>query len=126
MKSSLDIRELRSFKLCYSLESYCDLLKNSENTSAFFVADSLYPDERISLTESFLNQDLKVTMIPKNLNRIVFRSKDVESASLIRNLLRGHIFLIKSTKSEFLTKEKLKYLLFSTKFFLRAILSHKK
>jgi hypothetical protein len=122
---SLDIHEIRSFKMRYALQSYSGLLKKVENTSAFFIADSLYKEERVFLIEQFLNQKIKVkiTLIPKKINRVLFNL--FKKVSLL-NLLKGQIFLLETSKKEFFSKEALKILLYSNKIYLRAIISQKK
>jgi len=123
MKIFLDMHEIRSFKIRYTLQSFCGLLKNAENTTAFFVADSFYTEERVLLTERFLNKNLKVTLVPSKINRILFNTfKEVPLA----NLLKGQIFLIEMKKEDFFSRETLKHFLFSNKFYLRVFIFQKK
>jgi len=124
MKTSfmLDTRELRSFKLRKNLQTINENLKNPNSVSSFFVADSLYPKERAMLTEQFLNQNLKVTLIPKKVSRTLFNIKE---DSAVLNLLKGQLFLIQTTKENFFLKDTLKTLLSSNKFFLRLVIVEK-
>jgi len=124
MKTSfnLDTRELRSFKLRYNLQFLNNGLKNPDVVSSFFVADSLYPKERAMLTEQFLNQKIKVTLIPKKISRTLF---NIKNGNAVLNLLKGQIFLIQTSKENFFIKESLKNLLSSNKFFLRLAIIEK-
>ena len=118
----LDTRELRSFKLRQNLQTINTNLKNPDYVSSFFIADSLYPKERALLTEQFLTQKLKVTLVPKKVSRTLFSLKE---DSTVLNLLKGQLFLIQTTKENFFLKDNLKNLLNSNKFFLRLVVIEK-
>jgi hypothetical protein len=127
MKSSLslDIYEIRSFKMRYALQSYTEILKKPDNTTAFFVTDSLYRDERGVLIEQFLKNkiNVKITMVPKKISRVLFRMFKKEA---MLNLLKGQTYLLETTKKDFFSKEVLNLLLYSNKIYLRAIISQNK
>ena len=120
---ALDTRELRSFKLRYNLQKYNNLLNNTDIVTLFFVADSLYPEERSRLTEYFLNQKIKVSLVPKKITRTLLAIKE-EPTTL--NLLKGQMFLVQISKEHFLNSELLRSLLISNKFFLRLVIFEKK
>ena len=117
------MHEIRSFKIRYTLQSFSNLLKNLNKTTALFVADSLYTEERIKLTEQFLNKNLKITLVPNKINRILFNS--FKEGSLL-NLLKGQVFLVEAPEKDFFSKEVLTNFLNSSKFFLRVIIVQKK
>jgi len=125
MKASfaLDTRELRSFKLRYNLQKYNNLLNETDTVALFFVVDSLYPEERSRLTEYFLNQKIKVSLVPKKVTRTLLAIKE-EPVTL--NLLKGQMFLVQISKENFFNSEILKNLLISNKFFLRLVIFEKK
>ena len=125
MKTSfaLDTRELRSFKLRYNLQNYNTLLNKTDTVALFFVVDSLYPEERSRLTEYFLNQKIKVSLVPKKVTRTLLAIKE-EPTTL--NLLKGQLFLVQISKENFFNSEILKNLLISNKFFLRLVIFEKK
>jgi len=117
----LNTRELRSFKIRKNGLDLCEFIKDKNKSVAFGVSYSFYTDTRLSIKDTLSKQNLKAVLFSLRIFRFLFKSTEW---LLIKNLLRGQIFLITSKDNNVFVKENLKFLSTTNQFFLRLVLSN--
>jgi hypothetical protein len=117
----LNTRELRSFKIRKNGLELCEAIKDKNNNIAFAVSYALYTDNRLYAKETLLKQNLKAHLMSVRIFRFLFKTKEWEN---IKHLLKGQIFLVRPYNTNIFNNENLKFLLNSTQFNLRLMLSN--
>ena len=118
---SIEVRELRSFRIRHRIQNLRFFIENSNINGAFCIANSLHPIEREELRSDFNKNNIVVTSLSKNIIRFLFINSKWK---IVRNLLEGEIFLIRSKSNVLLKKDYLLSLIKPGKFFLRLLIQN--
>ena len=112
---SVNIRELRSFRIKHRIKELRTVIENKNTDGVFCTSNSFFRVEKKDL--GFNENDIIISLYSKNIIRFLFRNYNWIN---IRSLLEGQIFLIKHKETnKFLDKTVIINFLKSQKFLLR-------
>ena len=117
---SIEMRELRSFRLKYRVENFRFLIENKNAPVSICITTSLNPSERENLRKEINKLDFKVISLQKKTLQFLFQSLEWKNVS---NLLEGQVFLILNKhNNNLLTKKNIVELINLKNFSLRLFL----
>jgi hypothetical protein len=121
--SSLKIqsRELKSFKINNQINKIRSFFEKPNSFGIFAMYDSLHPNERILLRDSLNKRNLKITCIPKNISKIMFKAELLKG---LKNLIQNNIILITDINNNTINDDNIRFILSDNKFSVRFIFSN--